>query len=106
MSFPLYSSMLSLVKTSRSLTARQKADFVKKVSVLDENGHELIYALIKAYYLEQEENTISNLPYEGQDIQKNISFDLNNFPGRLQQILHKFVAKHLKKIKEEEKKRS
>ena len=100
--FPLYDSLSKDIK-NRELTVAQKKDFVKKVSQLDQNGHELLYAVIRMYQVENKENnTCFALPYNGLFLDSDIKFDLENFPKKLKQILFKFIKIHLGKMTEEE----
>lgn len=100
--FPLYAS-LSADVPDKDLTGAQKADFVKKVSAMDQSGHELIYALIKTYYIDQETNSPFILPYGGRYAKNDMVYDLDNIPHTLRQILYKFAKIHTKRMKEEKK---
>jgi hypothetical protein len=100
--FPLYTSLNNNI-ADKDLTVLQKNEFVKKVSKLDSETHELIYALIKSFWLEENKNSNSfNLPYEGKVCKDKIEFDLLDFPFKLRQILYKFINIHKKKILEDE----
>lgn len=100
--FPLYDSLSKDISTT-DLSIIQKKTFLKRVEKIDKNGHELIYALIRMYQVENsEENMSFTLPYNGTFVETNIHFDLDKFPIRLKQILFKFVIVHLEKMKEEQ----
>jgi hypothetical protein len=97
--FPLYIS----IKTNlpkKDLTQAEKNDFIKKVNELEQDAHELIYALIKSYYLDTEKDSLS-IPYKGQINKDKIDFNLLDFPPQLRQLLYKFVKMHKKKLKED-----
>ena len=99
--FPLYDSLNTNVK-NKDLTVLHKKDFIKKINILDHNGHELIYALIRIYQMENEEdNTSFTLPYNGSYINKDMKFEMSNLPHKLKHILYKFIKVHLKKMKDE-----
>lgn len=99
--FPLYDSLNTNIK-NKDLTVIQKKDFIKKIDILDKNGHELIYALIRIYQMENDEdNTSFILPYNGIYINKDMKFYIENLPNKLNHILYKFIKVHLKKMKEE-----
>lgn len=99
--FPLYDS-LSKDISHADLTAAQKRSFIKRISTIDENGHDLVYALIRMYQVENnEKNTSFTLPYNGTFVDSDIHFDLDKFPPTLKQILFKFLAVHIDKMKEE-----
>ena len=99
--FPLYDSLLKDI-SDNDLTVTQKRSFIKKITKIDKHGHELIYALIRMYQVENNETNISfTLPYNGTFIDTDINFDLDKFPFILKQILFKFLGVHLGKMKEE-----
>jgi len=100
--FPFYDSMIKDVK-DKDLTIKQKNDFITRIGKMDENGTELVYALIRIYEMHHEENTGTyKIPYNGKYIDKNnIQFDFDLLPNKLKQLLYKFVNIHLKKMEEE-----
>lgn len=99
--FPLYDSLSKDLKIE-DLSVMQKRAFLKRVDKMDAYGHELIYALIRMYQIENnEENTSFMLPYNGVYVNTDIHFDLDNIPKDLKNILFKFVSIHLEKMKEE-----
>ena len=99
--FPLYDSLSKDIKTE-DLSVIQKRTFIKRVNKMDTRGHELIYALIRMYQIENnEENTSFMLPYNGIYVNTDIHFDLDKIPKNLKNILFKFVSIHLEKMKEE-----
>ena len=102
MSFPLYTT-LSIDLPKKDLTVAQKNDLVKRVGKLDSETHELVYALVKSYYLEHEKGNSLSIPYKGQLSKDRINFDLLNFPIPLRQLLYRFVTVHMKKLKEDKK---
>ena len=100
--FPLYDSLSKDISTE-DLSTIQKRTFIKRVEKMDNNGYELIYALIRMYQIEnnEDDNTSFMLPYNGIYVETDINFDLDNFPKYLKQILFKFVSMHLDKMREE-----
>ena len=99
--FPLYDS-LSVERNNEDLSFKQKDDFIKIVKSIDTKGHELIYALIRTYQLENcEDKSTFKLPYGGKYVKTDIKFDLNDIPNDLKNILYKFVLKHETAIMEE-----
>ena len=100
--FPLYDSLYKDTP-NKELTVSQKRYFIKNVQEIDKTGHELLYALIKMYQIENNDgNTSFTLPYDGKYINKNIKFDFDKFPKKLKQILYKFLKAHMVKMEEEE----
>ena len=51
--FPLYTTLKKNI-SKRDLTISQKNDLVNKISSMGSEQHELIYALIKCYFLEKD----------------------------------------------------
>jgi len=98
--FPLYTSISTGIP-GKDLTATQKKDFIKKVESMDPDGHELIYALIKTYYIDSEQDSPFTIPYGGKFVRNDMTFDLTDIPSKLRQILYKFVKIHTKKVKED-----
>jgi hypothetical protein len=101
--FPLFDNLSKNIP-NRDLLLAEKRLFMKNIEEADKNGHELIYALIRVYQIEnKEDNTSFTLPYNGSYVDKNITFDLDKFPIKLKHILFKFLKVHLDKQKEEQK---
>lgn len=99
--FPLYDSLIKDLP-KKDLTMTQKRVFIKRIAKIDKNGHDLVYALIRMYQVENnEKNTSFTLPYNGTFIDNDINFDLDNLPVDLKQILFKFTGVHIGKMKEE-----
>jgi|688.fasta_scaffold1300291_1 hypothetical protein len=98
--FPLYDNLSSNI-TNNDLTVKQKDEFIKTVSEIDNDGAELIYALIRSYQLDKSDikNTFI-LPFDGICVDKDIKFNLADFPIPLRQILYKFIKLHINSIKE------
>jgi len=100
--FPLYTTLKKNI-CKKDLTIQQKNDLVNKILSLESEQHELIYVLIKCYFLEKDKEQNVILPYKGKIIKENIEFNLTDLPIELRQILFKFVTIHEQKIKEESK---
>jgi hypothetical protein len=99
--FPLY-NRLQLKLSAQPLSYGQKREFVKRVEKLDKEGHELIYAIIRTFQIENENDTFShNIPYDGKREDKGLQFTFGNLPENLGKMLHKFSILHLKKMKDE-----
>ena len=100
--FPLY-DLYTKKLSKRDLSKKQKDDFVSKVKELDQKGKELLFMLIKVYHIETTSTNDYYLPYNGKENRKNISFDLEEFPKELKQLLYRFVKDHLKTMKNDKK---
>lgn len=105
MNFPLYQS-LSKDLPKKDLTVKQKDEFIQTVNGIDNQGRDLIYALIQVYYLENDDIKTEKLPYSAicenikKDIQ-NISWNFLDLPINLRHILYKFIKIHIQKLEEE-----
>ena len=100
--FPLYTTLnTNIIK--KDLTIPQKKEFIKKINQVDSKTHELIYALIKCFYLENESGDPFSIPYNGKLAKERIDFNLSDFPVELKQLLYKFVTIHQKKVIEDQK---
>lgn len=91
--FPLYNSLYT--KTSKDLTNKQKNELISNISLLDDKGLELVYALIASYKVNHNKSEF--------DITAELEFDLSKFDASLKRMLYKFVSIHLKTMEEEEK---
>ena len=98
--FPLYITMMTGIP-DKDLTVLQKKEFIEKVSTVDSDTYELIYALIKCFYIENSGEKLA-IPYKGFLSDKGVNFDLSEFPNKLRQLLYKFVNAHKKKLLEDE----
>lgn len=95
MEFPLFERLNREVNPKKDLTKPQKKDLSKKISKLPD--HEIIYALIKQYYIENESSDCLELPYKGSFSDNGgISYDLENLPIKLKHMLNKFIEIHEK----------
>lgn len=100
--FPLYTTLMNNLP-DKDLTIIQKSDLVKKISIMDTEAHELIYALIKCFFIENNNGDALVIPYNGQLSKEKIEFNLVKMPNKLRQLLYKFVNAHKKKLIEDEK---
>ena len=102
--FPLYDSLYKEAG-DKDLSSAQRKNFLNKITSVDQDGYELIYALIKIYYLNHTDESGIVLPYDGKYVNKtDISFDFNTFPNKLKNILNKFLQAHIKKMEDDKSK--
>lgn len=87
----------------KDLTVLQKNDLIKKITAMDTDAHELVYALVKSFSVEHNRMDTLSIPYNGQLAKDKIEFDLLEMPVQLRQLLYKFVTVHKKKLIEDEK---
>lgn len=99
--FPLYDNLLQNI-SQRDLTKKQKEDLIDKIKKIDEDGAELIYALIRVYQMENSsDQSTFKLPFGGIYVGNDMQFNLEQLPNRLKQILHKFIQVRDKAMEEE-----
>jgi len=97
-SFPLYSNICAKISTSlKEFTDVDKKNLQKMYKKCPEESHELIYALIKSYQIDNNIEPNSNTPFCGKVLKSGIKFDINNFPNKLQNILKEFIEMNLNK---------
>jgi len=108
MSFPLYDS-LTRDLPKKDLSVAKKEEFIEKVKKIDQNGRELVYALIQFFNIKNcEEERSDDLPYggsreEASKVKDNLSWSLTDFPIKLRHILYKFVNMHIQNMEEQSK---
>ena len=99
--FPLFDN-LNKDLPNEEITVKHKDKFIKLVKDIDEDGSELIYALIRFYQLENsDDKSTFKLPYGGKFVKHDMKFDYNELPNELKHILFKFIQIHIKTLKEE-----
>jgi hypothetical protein len=99
--FPLYTTLMANL-AQKDLTVLQKSDLIKKIATMDTDAHELVYALIKSFYMEHNGGDSLCIPYKGQLSKEKIEFDMLEMPNQLRQLLYKFVTVHKKKLMEDD----
>jgi hypothetical protein len=107
--FPLYDNLIKDI-SKKDLTVAQKEELVSKLNSIDDNGRDLVYALIQFYNIENikergDDEYSEELPYEGTRVEvkkqkENLTWSLSDFPLRLRHILYKFVNMHSQTMKE------
>jgi len=106
-SFPLYDSLVKDIP-EKDLSVKQKEEFMDKIKSIDDNGRDLIYALIQFYNItNNDEKSEGKLPYGGirEDVKKgktNLTWNFTDLPQNLRHILYKFICLHIQSKKEEQ----
>lgn len=98
----LYKSLILNV-SKKDLSLSEKKDFMNKIVNCDNEGHFLLYSLIKNYFIQnsKERDTSASsliIPYNGKKNDNKIDFNLLDFPNELKQLIYKFLVLHTKKI--------
>lgn len=95
-SFPLYNQLSKKVYTSPyTLSTEQKCVCAETIKKMSSNEHEIIYALIRFYQVETNENSCYTLPYKSKFQKSGLKVDLDKLPNDLQCILYEFTHLYL-----------
>jgi len=98
---PIY-EILFKETSNEDLNNKEKDEFMKMVKKIDQKGFEIVYALIRIFQLENnEDKSTFKIPYGGKFVKDDLNFNLNDLPLQLKQILYKFLLLHIKTMKEE-----
>jgi len=106
--FPLYNS-ISKNLPKKDLSVKEKEDCIEKINMLDEDGKEMLYALIYCYEKDsfnklQQNTQNTQIPFDGVILRGNIDsncdimWNIKDFPQPLKQIIHIFVSRHCEKM--------
>lgn len=90
--FPLYNTLNK--NDFKELTEDEKEQLLENFKLMSDEKHEIIYAIIKAFYMEEHQQYISTdneLPYNGKVLKNRLKFDLDHIPSKLQYILKMFL---------------
>jgi hypothetical protein len=86
--FPLYETLKKNIFIE--LTNEEKDKVIDKLKLMTDEKQEIVYALIKAYHIEEQTFIKEALPYNGKVLKQRIKFDLDHLPSKLQFILKCF----------------
>jgi hypothetical protein len=102
-SFPLYDNLNQKTENiGETLTPDEKGMLSDNIKNIDNDGHKMIYALIRYFQMKHLQNNGVELPYSSKKQKSGYKFDIDYLPRQLQQILFLFSNIHLKKMKEDE----
>jgi hypothetical protein len=95
MVFALYKELCAQTQVN-PLTTEEKEYIITNIPLLSEQEHELIYAIIKTFHIDQSD--VSDIPpfvvpFRGKRFKKGLRFDLEKLPLQLQCLLKSFVEK-------------
>ena len=100
MSFPLFEIILSEIDEDHKPLESEKENLCEHIKKMDNEGYEMLYALMKSYAIRFDQNYDSP-PFQPKKTQKGYKFDIDTLPDRLIKILDRFVKKHNEKLREE-----
>jgi predicted RNA-binding protein with PUA domain len=97
-SFPLFNNLYNECSNDLLLTYDDQIELCNKIKDIDDEGCEIIFALIKFYYISIDNGYIDNLPYKPKINKNGYKYELNNLPLKLINMIHKFLELHINKI--------
>lgn len=101
MSFPLFDMIYNETEDiNHTLSKIDKENFCESIKKMDDEGYELLYALIKCYAIKYNKD-YSTPPFMAKKCKAGYKFDVDVLPERLLYILIHFVKKHQEKLRED-----
>jgi len=98
-SFPLFNNLLQeTTQIEQSLTYDEQIELCNQMKELDDEGCEIIFALIKFYYIIIDHGFVDNLPYKPKVNKSGYKYELNHLPNQLIHMIQRFVNLHRTKI--------
>lgn len=87
--FPLYVGLLREIESipKPDLSNEEKDLFVKRIKEVDSNCHELTYAIIRCFYLDNK-----NLKHQYKMMKTGIKYELSLLPPKLARMIFIFVV--------------
>jgi hypothetical protein len=100
-SFPLFNHLFNECNVDKEFNYEEQMELCKKIRDIDDEGCEIIFALIKFFYITIDNGFIDNLPYKPKVNKTGLKYDLNNLPSKLIHMIDKFVSLHISKLEME-----
>jgi hypothetical protein len=88
--FPLYEQLVEMKPLPR-VTKNDMNQFVQFVENSQTRTHEYIYLLIYTYALKNNQSVANNIPYQAQEINGSITFQITHIPPKLRKTLVSFM---------------
>ena len=106
-SFPLYDILSTTIQeqSCNELKSSDKTKLTKHIQILDQDGRNKIYALIRYHALNDQANQENSeiIPFGGYALNDELIFDVDRLPLKLQHILLEFTKIHTKHMKDNQK---
>jgi len=101
--FPLFKALYNETEgiKNNNVSYEERLVLQDEIKSLDKDGHEYLYALIRNYQLEIDNDDFHELPYNPKVNKTGYKFEMKKMPDRLIIILKHFVDLHRKKLMEE-----
>jgi len=97
-SFPLFHNLYNETANENLLNYEHQMELCQKIKEMDDEGCEIIFAIIKFYYISIDNGFIDHLPYKPKINKNGYKYELNNLPIKLINMIEKFVNLHNNKI--------
>jgi len=103
--FPLFENLYANTDDSNKKTHHIDENFLQevceKLKTIDDEGSELVYAIIRYFQVYYDNKPSSHLPYGSKITKQGLKLDIAVFPKRLVEMLHLFLVLHSSKIQAE-----
>ena len=100
--FPLFDTIYQETETIQApLQYEEKMDLCSQIKELDQEGLDLVYAIIRCFYLVKENGNYDFVPYSPKINKTGYKFDTTFLPPRLLLMIRHFVVLHRNKLREE-----
>jgi len=100
--FPLFDTLFQETESVQTpLQYEEKMELCNQIKDLDQEGFDLVYAIIRSFYLVKENGHYDFVPYSPKINKTGYKFDTTFLPPRLLLMVRRFVALHLNKLREE-----
>ena len=101
--FPLFDIILQEIKNSvlDEYSFEKQEILAEKIKQLDQQGHEIVLAIIRNYQLQIDHYESHELPYDAKHIKNGYRFFVNKLPAQVLSMIDYFVVLHLEKQDEE-----
>jgi len=99
--FPLFDTIYQQTEPKQTpLTYDEKMQLCSDMKQLDQEGFELVYAIIRNFYLAEENGQYDFIPYSPKIIKSGMKFDTTFLPPRLLIMIRHFVTLHVQRLDE------
>lgn len=110
--FPLYDVIANTIQTTEPLPSKELATLASNIKLLNKEGQEMIFVLLRIHSLRNTKTKLLDLPYKPQKVSEkadgltneifyDLKFNLNHLPPDLQHIIFQFVILQLRKQEED-----
>lgn len=101
--FPLFEIIMQEIKSTvlNEYSFEEQEKLAEKIKLLDQQGHEIVLAIIRNYQLQIDHFEFHEVPYEAKTVKSGYRFFVNKLPTQLLYMINHFVNLHIEKQHEE-----